>query len=410
MSFRFNWNFIDVEALKEHSKEAITRSIAESKRPAIMADAMEVTDIDFGTRPPKLAFDSIKQVEVGRAHIVFRVEYDGDATITLETKLHANPLREVWVSPQWPEFVKPMLVGASNPLEIPFQLKLLAIHLKGFVDVVYTKQGLTVLFTENMVHHIETESSLDGVPGVNKMISTMLSGLLAESFDEDAPEMVWKVTNPDKKWPDPTLGPRRWRQHLIPKTMFRELGLGMAHIPEITPFNTLSLSAEIPGTILSSRVARRPSTATNVDMADLLADDTASEYSFASTTTTTNASETWRPRRRKINLRKVSEKLAAQNSASSTEKTPPAADQSRSAKPDLLNPQTPSTPPLTPEHAIVDEYDDSFHYSPHVIQLDHRRHSSPGLRNRHRKIRTTSLQPSVKPRIRRHTNIEPAFE
>lgn len=411
MSFKFNWNFFNVEELKEHSKVAITKSIAESKRPAIMADPLEVTDIDFGTSPPKLAFDSIKQVEEGRAHIVFRIKYDGDATITLKTRLHANPLRELFISNQWPLFVQPTLVGATNPLEIPFELKLKSIHLDGYMDVVYTKKGLTVLFSDNMVTHVETESSLDGVPGVNKMITTMLTKVLAEAFEEDVPEMVWKVSNPDKQSPDPTLGPRRWRQHLIQKTMFRQLGLGSAHIPDITPFNTLSLDAHIPGAILNTR--QRPSVpktpngtdGDGIDMADLLADDTASEFSFTSTTST---SETKRPRRRKISLRKVSEKLASVTPAGSPTSTSSASSPSK-PKPEL-QPPDPSTPPLSPEHALLEEHDDSAGYSPHVVRLGPRRHSSPSLRYHHRKLRTTSLQPLSKPHFRRQTNLEPAFE
>lgn len=411
MSFKFNWNFFNVEELKEHSKVAITKSIAESKRPDIMADPLEVTDIDFGTRPPKLAFDSIKQVEVGRAHIVFRIKYDGDATITLKTRLHANPLREMFISNQWPAFVQPTLVGARNPLEIPFELKLKSIHLDGYMDVVYTKNGLTVLFSDDLVTHVETESSLDGVPGVNKMITSMLSKVLAEAFEEDVPEMVWKVTNPTKLSPDPTLGPRRWRQHLIQKTMFRQLGLGSAHIDDITPFNTLSLSAHIPGAILNTRqrpgvpIPSHGTKEDGIDMADLLADDTASEYSFTSTTST---GEHKRPRRRKISLRKVSQKLASETPTESPASNSVTSSPAKSNS--VLQSLSPSTPPMSPEHALVEEYDDASEYSPQVVRLGPRRHSSPGLRHRHRKLRTASLQPQAKPQIRRHTNLEPAFE
>lgn len=252
MSFRFNWRFFDVADLRERTRSTMTEAISKSKRPPIMVTPLKVEDIDFGTSPPHLAFQSINQVTPRRAHVVFALKYSGSASIALSTRIEGNPLREPLDSPEFPAWVKPQIIGADASLILPFSLKLHDIQLDALVDVVYTPHGLCIQFRGDPLRHIAAASSLDMIPGVNQMISEILRIQLSESFDEDIPETVWEVTH--GKPPDPALGPRRWGQKHVEHVRLASLGVSQHPLSMIEPFNTLSLRDEetiIPHSIIS---------------------------------------------------------------------------------------------------------------------------------------------------------------
>lgn len=439
MSFNFNWRFFDVADLQARTKETVTESIAQTRRPPVIAAPIRAVDVNFGTQPPDLAFQAIPVVSLTRTHIVFHLKYSGDASLTLDTAIEANPLREPLLDANFSEFVKPRIIAALDRLVLPFRLKLHNIVLDTLIDVVYTPHGVVVNFHDNPVKRIQVESSLDMLPGVNAMISTVLKHQLTMSFYEDIPESVWASTSPTKTPPDPFYGARRWSRHLSTFLKFAPTflpTLGPVSRPKFTLFNTLALNTQRapnlnpPITILnrgclrSLRARRVGSPPVNPDHVNqFLTDDSSIPSNTSQATSMASKSSHKRPRRRVISLRGIINKMeqpkekspkSEHNSPVSPPKTPqPIHEEPPSRIPSLRIPNTPfssrhingtySNPqstPQTPElQSTGSAVADDIPFEPMLPpQWDRRRFSTP-TQHPHRalrvpKNRSTSMQPS----------------
>lgn len=249
MSLKFNWNFFDVKDLQKRLQAAITESIALAPRPPSIAEPIRATKLFFGTKPPDLSFESVLSVSLSRTHICFSLKYDGDASLTLETAVQGNPLREPLSDPAFPTFVRPQIAGCFDSLVIPFRLVLKNIVLDSMIDVVYTPNGVVIHFREDPIKHIETESSLDMIPGVKQMIGQMLMEQLSCSFKEDIPETVWASTSPKKIPPDPFFGITRWSQFRRQEIRFSAISLSSTASEKAAlyePKRTLALYLQKP--------------------------------------------------------------------------------------------------------------------------------------------------------------------
>lgn len=338
MSLKFNWNFFDVKDLQTRLQAAITESIAQAPRPPSIAEPIRATRLDFGTKPPDLSFVSVLSVSLKRTHICFSLKYDGDASLTLETAVQGNPLREPLGDPSFPAFVKPSIVGCFDSLVIPFRLVLKNIVLNSMVDVVYTPSGVIINFREDPVKQLESESSLDVIPGVKQMIGAMLREQISGTFNEDLPETVWASTSSNKSPPDPFFGISRWSQFRRQEVRFsaislsstastsaagwepkRSLALLLPPPLLLYPYAILSSCAHMPSArtpgsseFETDSEAGTKSTTSSPQKRQRFSSESwrqfVEEPSLASETASldTQSSRGWRPRRRVIDLRSLS--------------------------------------------------------------------------------------------------------
>lgn len=353
MSFRFSWKFVNVDELYDNCKQSMTLSIAQSKRPPKLVEPLKVVDLDFGTDPPELEFHSIPAVDETKVHVVFKLKYSGNANVTVQTTVQANPLLEVFEAApkEWPHFVRPRTLGATSSLILPFKMKLNNVQLDALVDVTYTKQGLVCVFRNNPVKSVSATSSLDSIPGVENMLRELVKASLSDTFNEDVPEAVWKATSPSQRFPDPCTGPRRALQQFIQHKKFLELGMGIK-TPIKKPFDTLSVGVKVPHSI-PSRVCLRQRERANIDKGAVSVEDLLEDAVPPHATTHT-------PKRRVISVRK-------------------------------LKTETPTPSPLTPQLGAQDDV--PFDSPPLLV----RSHSNPDFGPEHRKVRTVSLQPASRP-------------
>lgn len=300
---------------------ALTEAFESSRMPPMMLEPARVVSISFGDNPPELAFDSIQHVDTTRAHVIFLFRYAGNASLTLRTTIQANPLRDCYQNKSWPCFVRPKVVGADTNLTMPFFLRLTNIVLESYVDIVYTREGVVINFRDNPVKRAVPRSSLDIIPGVQRMISQMLLSQLCDAFFEDIPEAVWKMTSKKREEPDPFFGARRWSQQHQSHVRFSELGVRRPPVAHIAPFNSLALDLTLPDTVLAvpakgaARIgSRSPAPADRViDVADLFCVDTASESSCSSTTSAPSfrmPRTDWSPRKRMFSWKKLRSSLS----------------------------------------------------------------------------------------------------
>ncbi|GMM51804.1 hypothetical protein DASB73_027670 [Starmerella bacillaris] len=388
MSLKFNWNFFDVKDLQRRFQAAITESIAQAPRPASIAEPIRATKLDFGTKPPDLSFNSVLSVSLRRTHITFALKYDGDASLTLETAIQANTLREPLMDPTYPAFVRPKVVGCLDVLVIPFRLQLKNIVLDSIVDVVYTKSGVIINFREeDPVKNIETISSLDMIPGVKKLIASMMQEQIKSSFSEDIPESVWTSTSPKRTPPDPFFGITRWSQYERTEIRFNSFSLSStAFLNSASYIPTQSLSLLSPLPLLSPPNAmltpvnlldeqQHDSTNSNKHARRLSSDSWkqfVQEPSMVSETASvdTQSSTKWKPRRRVINLKK----LTQGNAEPDKDKQP--ADRS------ILSQDAEravSYACYSDHSSDTTDYDSDIRYGPvrACTNLDNRRYSSP---------------------------------
>lgn len=364
MSFKFNWQFFNVADLQKRCKDAFTASVASTRRPPSIAEPIRATDINFGSQPPEIVFREIKAVSLNRTHLVFSVKYSGDASITLETAVHANPLLESFNESNFFPFVQPKLVAALTPFVLPFELKIQHVVLDTLINVIYTPQGVIITFGDDPIKHLEVQTSLDMIPMLNAMIAQILKVNLEVAFEEDIPESVWASTNPDQRPPDPFFGALRWSQHTKQFTkfshkFFQPLGPKMPCF--YTPYFTLALQtsskqfqlpcaipnrAYLPPTEGSRRVdktvPRDPLLLHKNQGLRQFLTETSSLSSSMRTSSASSMSE-FKPKRRVINLRKLSQRVEKNDDKKKTDTQQTNEAHSGTTQPDST-PQSPERP------------------------------------------------------------------
>jgi distribution and morphology protein 34 len=92
MSFLFSWNFFDKELLYERARIVLKETMNKTKKPAIIVGDMDVESFDFGTVPPRLEILEIGDIGIDRFRGIFKVDYEGDASLTLRTRIEVNGL------------------------------------------------------------------------------------------------------------------------------------------------------------------------------------------------------------------------------------------------------------------------------------------------------------------------------
>lgn len=194
MSFLFNWTFFDKDALYARAKSAMKDAMSRTKKPPIIVGDMDVEAFEFGTVPPRLEILDIGDIGIDKFRGIFKLHYEGDASLTLRTRIEANALSMLYRK-QRTSFAMPQILAASQSLELPLQLKISRIVLSGIVVIVYSRaRGLTVVFQNDPVDSVEVESTFDFVYGVKDFISKEIQARLTESLRDDIPAALFELS------------------------------------------------------------------------------------------------------------------------------------------------------------------------------------------------------------------------
>ncbi|KDR84057.1 hypothetical protein GALMADRAFT_56535 [Galerina marginata CBS 339.88] len=118
--------------------QMLNTALNRGSKPPIIADKIEVVELEMGTQPPELEIRDIGDLTVGQFRGIFRLTYTGDAHLVLKTKVQANPLNH-----KQPDTSIHLIGGsrgmlaAKQPLVVPTLLRLSHFRLSSYVVLVH---------------------------------------------------------------------------------------------------------------------------------------------------------------------------------------------------------------------------------------------------------------------------------
>lgn len=191
MAFNFNWSPLVADTSR--AREMLTAALNKSPKPAIIVDDIIVTELNLGSIPPELEILEIGDLAEDRFRGIFKMQYSGDAFLTLKTRVQANPLN-TYLSTK-PAFASPQPLAAASGLTIPLQITLSDIKLLGFVILVFSRQkGITLVFRNDPVDSLKVSSTFDSIPFVRDYLQKEIEGQLRLLFMEDLPAIIHRLS------------------------------------------------------------------------------------------------------------------------------------------------------------------------------------------------------------------------
>ncbi|ORY83533.1 hypothetical protein BCR35DRAFT_303395 [Leucosporidium creatinivorum] len=195
MSFSFVWPTFS-EDFYADAREMLAQALNKGEKPPIIADRIEVKELNMGTIPPELEILEIGDLSTDRFRGIFRLTYAGDAYIVLQTKVQANPLNVP--RPSLDILGSPRILFAAAPLVVPMTLRLSSLSLRAIVVLVVSRQkGITLVFKNDPLESVNVSSSFDGVESVAGFIQKEIEGQLREAFRSDLPGVIHRLS---QKW------------------------------------------------------------------------------------------------------------------------------------------------------------------------------------------------------------------
>lgn len=193
MSFTFNWpRFSD--QFHYDAMQMLNTALNKGNKPPIIADKIEVVELEMGTQPPELEIRDIGDLTVDQFRGIFRLTYAGDAHLVLKTKVQANPLNH-----KQPDIH--LMVGsggmlaAKQPLVVPMLLRLSHFRLSSYVVLVVSKQkGITLVFKTDPLQNVDINSTFDSIAVIQKFIQREIEGQLRQMFREDLPGIIHRLS------------------------------------------------------------------------------------------------------------------------------------------------------------------------------------------------------------------------
>ena len=171
----------------------LTSSLNKSPKPPIIVDDIVVNELNLGSNPPSLEILEIGDLAEDRFRGIFKVRYEGDAYLTLKTRVQANPLN-TFLSTK-PSFAGPSPLAAGSGLTIPLQITLSDIRLSGFVILVFSKlKGITLVFRNDPLESLKVSSTFDSIPFVRDYLQKTIEGQLRVLFMEDLPAIIHRLS------------------------------------------------------------------------------------------------------------------------------------------------------------------------------------------------------------------------
>ncbi|KAI5838242.1 hypothetical protein DFP73DRAFT_267543 [Morchella snyderi] len=198
MAFNFNWTPLTTSsttssAFYTHAKSLLTAALNKSQKPPIIVDDIFVEELNLGQSAPDLEILEIGDLAEDRFRGIFRMSYEGDASLTLKTKVQANPLN-TYLSTT-PSFTSPTPLAASAPLTIPLQITLSDFRLSGFIILVFSKaKGITLVFRNDPLESLKVSSTFDSIPFIKDYLQKEIERQVRGLFQEELPVAVHRLS------------------------------------------------------------------------------------------------------------------------------------------------------------------------------------------------------------------------
>ncbi|KAH9899503.1 hypothetical protein C8Q73DRAFT_324007 [Cubamyces lactineus] len=193
MSFTFKWpRFSD--QFHADAIQMLESALNKGNKPPVIADRIEVVELEMGTQPPELEIRDIGELTMDQFRGIFRLTYAGDAHIVLRTKVQANPLNHKQPDIHLMGGSRGML-AAKQPLVVPMLLRLSHFKLNSYVVLVVSKQkGITLVFKTDPLQNVDINSTFDSIAVIQKFIQREIEGQLRQMFREDLPGIIHRLS------------------------------------------------------------------------------------------------------------------------------------------------------------------------------------------------------------------------
>lgn len=194
MSFQFEWPRFS-ESFHRDACQMLDAALNKGNKPAIIADRIEVVELEMGKQPPELEVRDIGDLTMDQFRGIFRLSYAGDAHIVLRTKVQANPLNNKKSDLDGVLGTSRGILAAHQPLVVPMHLRLSHFRLNAYVVLVVSKQkGITLVFKTDPLQNVDVNSTFDSIAVIQKYIQREIEGQLREMFREDLPGIIHRLS------------------------------------------------------------------------------------------------------------------------------------------------------------------------------------------------------------------------
>ncbi|KAI5116624.1 hypothetical protein M0805_007795 [Coniferiporia weirii] len=193
MSFTFQWpRFSD--QFHADAIQLLDAALNKGNKPPVIADRIEVVELEMGTQPPELEIRDIGDLTMNQFRGIFRLTYAGDAHIVLRTKVQANPLYHKKPDIHLMGGSRGML-AANQPLVVPMLLRLSNFKLNSYVVLVVSKpKGITLVFKTDPLQNVDINSTFDSIIVIQNFIQKEIEGQLRQMFREDLPGIIHRLS------------------------------------------------------------------------------------------------------------------------------------------------------------------------------------------------------------------------
>ncbi|KAF7352391.1 Mitochondrial distribution and morphology protein 34 [Mycena venus] len=193
MSFTFHWpRFSD--QFHYDAIQMLNTALNKGNKPPIIADKIEVVELEMGTQPPELEIRDIGDLTMDQFRGIFRLTYAGDAHLVLKTKVQANPLNHKQPDIHLMTGSRGML-AAKQALVVPMLLRLSHFKLSSYVVLVVSKQkGITLVFKTDPLQSVDINSTFDSIVVIQMFIQREIEGQLRQMFREDLPGIIHRLS------------------------------------------------------------------------------------------------------------------------------------------------------------------------------------------------------------------------
>ncbi|KAJ7223946.1 hypothetical protein C8J57DRAFT_1391040 [Mycena rebaudengoi] len=176
MSFTFHWpRFSD--QFHYDAIQMLNTALNKGNKPPIIADKIEVVELEMGTQPPELEIRDIGDLTVDQFRGIFRLTYAGDAHLVLKTKPDIHLMAG-----------SRGMLAAKQALVVPMLLRLSHFKLSSYVVLVVSKQkGITLVFKTDPLQSVDINSTFDS-------IAVIQMAKLRQMFREDLPGIIHRLS------------------------------------------------------------------------------------------------------------------------------------------------------------------------------------------------------------------------
>ncbi|KAF9947069.1 ERMES complex subunit [Mortierella alpina] len=200
MAFRFQWPYFSEEFIQE-AKTMLTNALNKGNKPAVIVDHITVKELDMGTLPPELEMLEMGELSMERFRGIFKLTYNGDAHIVLQTKVQANPMNVKKTDN--PSYTRRGILAADQPLVVPMLLRISDFKLRGIIVLVVDQiKGITLVFKNDPLESVLVSSTFDSITPIQRFLQSEIEKQLRNLFQEDLPSAIHNLSQQFTKKPE----------------------------------------------------------------------------------------------------------------------------------------------------------------------------------------------------------------